>query len=272
MPARPLEKVDKHILKTLSKMQEGNPKEIAENRYRENVVRVRCNQLVREGLLNCITHDIFEVSEKGEDFIESADDIGDFRESFPDPNINRITDFSELDPEDIKWRNRRYYKEDEHRYEAGQYSHSVLQEIGRVRNGDINRLMEEFPEREPLSQQCAHWVRAITGKHFFPDANHRTAMSTLNLLLHSNGIEPFEWSGEDYKNAIFKSKIIRRFVIDVRFDNLWLKDELYHLWHRYFLDCFYDIPDYNQRTPSYTHAVELIEEIEEQHKELQKEN
>lgn len=135
----------------------------------------------------------------------------------------------------------------------------VSQRISKVRNGDIGRIMAEFPVHEPLPNQCAHWVRAIVGLHFFPDANHRTAMATLNVILQLNGISPVRWSDRRYKTAIFKSKMIRRFILDVRFDNLWCKDELYLLWHRYFVSRLYNMPSYDHSTPEYEHLSSLLE-------------
>ena len=36
---------------------------------------------------------------------------------------------------------------------------------------------------------CALELFAVVGKHFFPDANHRTAVAMLITLLQENGID-----------------------------------------------------------------------------------
>lgn len=260
---RSIEDVDRHILQYLRDESPSTPKDISENRLRENVVRLRCQQLTREDLVAEVTHDLYELSATGEEYVSSDKSLQEFRESIPDPEIERITDFSELDPEDIKWRNREYLKNPDHRYDHGEILsyHQVQHQISVVRNADLDRVMREFPTKEPLTQQCAHWVRAIVGLHFFPDANHRTAMATLNLLLNLNGIERFRWRDDQYKTTIFKSKLLRKYIIDVRFDNLWSKDELYHLWHRYFVDQFYDIADFSHHSPDYERLDRVLEQL-----------
>lgn len=259
---RSLEEIDRHVLLYLNGASPSTPKDISENRLRENVVRLRCQQLAREELLIERTHDVFELSETGTEYLDSADALDEFRESLPDLRADRITDFDELDPEDIKWRNREYFNNPDHRYNHGDILsyQQVKHQISVVRNGDLERVMDEFPRKEPLTQQCAHWVRAIVGLHFFPDANHRTAMATLNLLLALNGIERFTWNDDRYTETIFKSKLIRKHVIDVRYDNLWSKDELYVLWHRYFVDRFYDIADFDHHSPDYERLDQVLEQ------------
>lgn len=260
---RSIREIDKHILRYLQSGSPSTPKDISKNRLRENVVRLRCQQLTREELLTEITHGLYELSGKGEEYVDSDEKLDKFRESLPEPGVKRITDFSELDPEDIKWRNREYFKNSDHRYDYGDLLsyHQVKHQISVVRNADLDRVMREFPTKEPLSQQCAHWVRAIIGLHFFPDANHRTAMATLNLLLELNGIERFKWKDDQYQETIFKSKLIRKHIIDVWFDNLWSEDELYHLWHRYFMDRFYNITNFSHHSPDYERLDQVLEQL-----------
>lgn len=260
---RPIEEIDKQILVHLDSGSSASPKDISENRLRENVIRIRCWRLKAAGLLEEVTHDIYSLTERGREVNISEFIISEYISDTVTLSPNRITELIELDPEDIKWRNREYFENPDHRYDFGTFlSHDqVDHRISVVRNGDLNRVMNEFPRDEELSKQCAHWVRAIVGLHFFHDANHRTAMATLNTLLQLNDIERFEWGEEDdrYMTAIFKSKLIRKHVINVRFDNLWSKDELYLLWHRYFATRFYDIAEYNHHSPDY----ERIEDIPE---------
>lgn len=260
---RSIEDLDKQIIHHLSESSPSTPKEISEHRFRENLIRVRCWQLLRKGLLEEVTHGLYELGEKGKEFSESNETLEEFGVEFPDPEINRITEFSDLDPEDIKWRNKQYLTNDDHRYDYGTYRNyrQVRRDISSVRNEKLSRVMREFPKREPLTQQCAHWVRAIVGFHYFPDANHRTAMASLNTLLSLNGLNRFRWDDDKYGETIFKSKLIRKYIIDVRFDNLWSRDELYILWHRYFLDRFYNIEDYNHHSPDYERLTDVLESL-----------
>lgn len=257
---RSIEDVDRQILTYLQKDSPSTPKDISKHRFRENVVRLRCQQLCRENLVKEITHGLYGLSDKGDECLASPSKLDELRESFPDPNADRITDFTELDPEDIKWRNREYFNNSDHPYDYGGILsyHQTKHKISVVRNKDINRVMGEFPKREPITQQCAHWARAITGLHFFPDANHRTAMATLNTLLLLNGIKKFEWDDDNYQETIFKSKLLRKHVIEVRFDNLWSKDELYFLWHRYFVDRFYDVSDFNHHSVNHGRLKQMM--------------
>jgi len=115
----------------------------------------------------------------------------------------RITDLSSIEPENFKFRNTQFLRADGHHYD-NPHDESFLEqrkEIWRVRNGDLERVLEEFPTDRPLPEQCALWIHALVGKHFFPDANHRTAIVTLRKLLRDNGMEPGEWSTERVKRV-----------------------------------------------------------------------
>jgi len=103
-----------------------------------------------------------------------------------------------------------------------------------VRNGDLERVLEEFPTDRPLPEQCALWIHALVGKHFFPDANHRTAIVTLRKLLRDNGIEPGEWSTERVKQVRAESHDVRREIPPIHLDRLYEKDELYRVWLQFF--------------------------------------
>jgi prophage maintenance system killer protein len=256
------EEIDTHILSSLYLGTAMTPKRLAENRLRESAVRNRCRRLSDEQLVEQISHDVFRITDVGTSFVDSGNEMSDREIAYPKPQENRITDFSNIDPEDIKWQNRRYFRNPDHRYDVDQHArHRTIQRINQTRNGDLRRIMEEFPTREALPKQCAHWVRSLVGLHFFPDANHRTAMSTLNVLLRLNGVKPLSWGDKRYRSAIYKSKLIRRFILDVRFDNLWMRDELYHLWHRYFVGYFYDVPGYDHYEPQYDHVEKLLNQV-----------
>lgn len=92
----------------------------------------------------------------------------------------RITDLSSLEPENFKFRNTDFLMGDAH-YDvlAHQNREELRRRIWHVRNGDLQRVLDDFPTNEPLVEQCALWMHAVVGKHFFPDANHRTAIALL---------------------------------------------------------------------------------------------
>lgn len=156
----------------------------------------------------------------------------------------RITDLSTLTPENIKWRNTEFLNDSDQEYDMGfQESQKELRrKIWNTRNHNLRRVVREFPREEPLRQQCALWVHAIVGKHFFPDANHRTAVATLRNLLRQNGIDYADWSIERLREAREKSHQVRLElgrrddIRDVRMDTLYRRDELYEIWLGFFED------------------------------------
>lgn len=156
----------------------------------------------------------------------------------------RITDFSALSPENIKYRNTEFLQDPDHPYELGWglRESELRRKAWNTRNGDLRRVMREFPIEEPLREQCAHWMHAIIGKHFFPDANHRTAAATLRRLLRTNGIDHQEWSFKRIEVAREESHDIRREIEaqddmkGIRMDTLYRKDALYDVWLAFFED------------------------------------
>lgn len=147
----------------------------------------------------------------------------------------RITDLSSLSPENIKYRNTKFLEGDSHYDMARSHSH-LRRRIWNVRNHNLNRVLREFPTEEPLVDQCAHWMHALVGKHFFPDANHRTAIVLLRKLLRDNGIEPGEWSLERTRQVRDESHRVRRELPQIRMDTLYERDPLFDVWYRYFQD------------------------------------
>lgn len=147
----------------------------------------------------------------------------------------RITDLSTIEPENFKYRNAAFLEGDSH-YDV--LPHQTRQElrdrIWNVRNGDIRRVLDEFPVAEPVVVQSALWMHAVVGKHFFPDANHRTAVALLRRLLRENGIDPGDWPIERTEQARAESHTIRRQIDPVRLDTLYHRDELFEVWRRYF--------------------------------------
>lgn len=243
----------RELLEWLSDCAPASPRDIAESRRRENVLRIQCRELCDCGLLRPITHDVYELTEQGREYVAGELDLpensGDLAveslRTVPQwqESAERITDVSGIDAETIIAFNFARYEDDVDQYGLVENSRRITERrIGNVSESDLNRVLREFPRHEPLVQQCAHWVRAISGLHFFPDANHRTAIGSLRALLYFNEIPlPTEWPGREIDRTILKAKFVRNFVANVRFDNLWKKDELYHTWHRHFRNLFFDL-------------------------------
>jgi len=241
------------ILEWLSDREPAAPRDIAESRRRENVIRVQCQNLHECGLLDEVTHEVYVLTDQARDYVSGdillPEENGDIcvQKLHPPSRaatvLGRITNLDVLDAETIITFNFDRYEDDT--YGLVQDSHvATKQRIGNVSESDLDRVIREFPTNEPLIQQCAHWVRALSGLHFFPDANHRTAIGSLRALLSLNDIEtPEEWPGQELDRTIIKAKFVRNFVVDVRFDTLWRKDELYQLWHRHFRNLFFDLAD-----------------------------
>ncbi|WP_081927456.1 hypothetical protein [Halobellus rufus] len=150
----------------------------------------------------------------------------------------RITDLSTPTPEAIKYRNTQFLRDLEHPYKTGLNDDPdrLERSIWNVRNGDLRRLFREFPIQEPLPRQCAHWVHAVVGKHFFPDANHRTAIATLRRLMRHNGIDPPAWPADQLRIVREDSHTIRHEIESVRLDTLYRRDRLHDRWYAFFTD------------------------------------
>lgn len=147
----------------------------------------------------------------------------------------RITDLSAIDAEDFKRQNRKFLKGDA---EYEQTEHDTYErldhQISVTRNQDLRRVLCDFPLDVPLYEQCAGWMHAVAGKHFFPDANHRTALALLRTLLHENDIPPGRWPADVSRLAVLRSHVVRREVETVRLDTLYRHDRLFLVWILYF--------------------------------------
>lgn len=155
-----------------------------------------------------------------------------------DSNRPRITDLSIIDPENFKFRNTKFLADNELHYDNPQNKSFSQQrdDIWRVRNGDINTVLETFPTDRPLPEQCALWMHAVVGKHFFEDANHRTAMVLLRKLLQHNNVDIGTWPTDRVAKVRDESHEIRQEIQPVRLDTLYKKDELYDVWLQFFTD------------------------------------
>lgn len=116
----------------------------------------------------------------------------------------------------------------------GRSYQALRRRIWNVRNGDLRQVLRGFPTDEPVREQCALWMHAVVGKHFFPDANHRTAVAMLRTLLSSNGIWYKRWSVDRLQEARQQSHTVRENIEPVRLDTLWRRDRLYDVWFDFF--------------------------------------
>lgn len=147
----------------------------------------------------------------------------------------RITNLSVLTAENVKFRNTDFLKSDQaYTAEMGYARKELRRQIWVVRNGDIRRVFRQFPTDEPLEEQCALWMHAIVGKHFFPDANHRTGAALLRKLLTENGIEPGKWPIDRLEEVRDESHAVREEIAPVRLDTLYRRDRLYEVWLEFF--------------------------------------
>lgn len=148
----------------------------------------------------------------------------------------RISDLSGLTPENIKYRNTAFLADDDHPYEMGLglSDRELRRKAWNTRNGDLRKAMRQFPRDEPLRRQCAHWMHAMVGVHFFPDANHRTAAATLRRLMRENRIVWKEWNSQALREVQKTSHRVRRKISDVTMDDLYREDELYDVWLDFF--------------------------------------
>lgn len=257
---------DHELLTELRELTRGTPKDLAESRRRENVIRLQCRYLLKGGFVQQVAHDTFQLSGQGLEYLDdsnpypSADGFLEI-DSLLDLPEWRFTDLSAVDPTIMKKLNDEdFFQDPENDYRwVNENPELTRRRIWNVKGWQLNRLMREFPRIEPLPQQCAHWMRAIVGLHFFPDANHRTGMATLYGLLNANGLAPpnEEWPGEEIDRAVVQSKLIRGLHVTPTFDTLWLRDELFVHWHRYFrgLLCGGKSPTSNEPPTDYLREV-----------------
>lgn len=242
-PSEPMYLSDQNIIDYLANLDHASPHTLAQHRYRENVIRLQLRDLNRIGIVQNLAHDTYKLTTLGRDVhcgnksFPANDGLFDVHticgEKYPNSNWC-LDDFSKLDGETIKQLNFDIIENSAQEYGWVNGSpEKTKQKIHNVADTDLHRLMREFPTHEPLPQQCAHWLRAIAGLHFFPDANHRTAMNSLSVIYNTLTDEALP-IGTDIKRVVLESKIARHLLADIRFDTLWKRDALYDVWHRYF--------------------------------------
>ena len=152
----------------------------------------------------------------------------------------RITEIN-LDVDDVIQTNMEFFRDEGQEYEdAHAFTHLDVRrkiKLDEGKRNDLSKVIDDFPTDEPLASQSALWMRALVGLHFFPDANHRTAMATLRGMMKDNGIEPFRPFGEVEDmtvDVLDRSKKLRREEVNVDMGNYYERDRLYDVWFDYF--------------------------------------
>jgi len=130
-------------------------------------------------------------------------------------------------PEMIKSVNRRFYERSLkgiEKYDTKLYT-NIPESISRVSNRKINKIIKNFPHDKPIIEQSAYWIRAFVLKEFFPDANHRTALSTLQDILREEGYKVISTTEENEEliNSIKKYRRRNKFHLGM----IKQKDKMY---------------------------------------------
>ena len=249
---------DMQVLETVGRIGTASIYDISEDRVSKSRLRLQCRYLRKLGLLQREGSESYSLSDDGADLLggeqklPQSDGYLHLREllDFPD---ERITDMSVLNQEDLKQINYERFRESESVNSDNREPYSVdvrdprrkARKVLSAKKWKLDRLLREFPRTEPLASQCAHWVTSLVSFHFFPDANHRTAMISLYQLALGNDVikEDHRWPGSDTEiaKAVLLSKFHRHLSPRRTFDRLWRRDTLYWHWYQYFEFLLFDV-------------------------------
>lgn len=232
------------VLHQLQDSERLTPKDIAQNRLRESLIRLDLQRLQSLGLAESVGADHFRITTDG----KSTDPVTkDIKQQYVEHTVlngdqKRVTDVEFLTSYQIKRVNLRYLEEENQEY--GLILNSYTDTESRILNQHgkrIYRILREFPYDFPLISQCAHWMRAIAGLHWFPDANHRTGMTLLEIILDRNDLDSDPLPGRFRNRGVLRSKLLRLLHINsTTLCDLWKRDIYYQHWYEYFLDVFDD--------------------------------
>ena len=257
----------KQVLKKFYVYESCTPRDIAQNRLRESAIRLDCFRLARLGYIREIGEELFKITNEGERAFEEGVNLTDAYTEFIDSvqeEYNRVADISVFDSRSIKQANLDMLENEKQDYGlVSNSSHDTKRRILNVNGNRIYRVLREFPFDEPFISQCAHWMRAFTGLHLFPDGNHRTGMYLLQILLKDNGIDDSSLPGDDLLlyRAVLRSKLIRLLQLNsIGLRDLWRKDEYFVHWRRYFRDQFADVRNPVHGTCATTKLEESLRE------------
>lgn len=243
---RPSHLTDSAILKSIA--EENIPKTpfgIAGEKGRVSTTRVQCHYMNRLGYLTQTAIDTYDITSRGKTALEQDKFEKGYLNIEKELNLDydHVIDLGELLQADtIIAINKEFYQRDVHYESKG----ITERDIESVRDARLERLTTEFPRFEPLTNQLAHAVRTFCGHHLFPDANHRTGTHIADRLAKEQGHDLFGLIREDMEGivrAVRISKILRGLCSSVRksVNQLWIKDELFHHWNRYFRDLLYKV-------------------------------
>lgn len=239
------------VLEWVSTNGKSSPRQISEQRRRESEIRLQCRYLTRIGLLRDIGNESFRLTDQGREALTGETELPssggyfDLSATLSVPE-QRISATSALSQVKIKKRNSEFYDRatdpaadvDEDYSVDVRDARRERRVVWSVKKWKLDRLLDEFPLTEAAASQCAHWMRTISGLHLFPDANHRTGMTTLWMLAADNDLidERHPWPGtpEEIGKAVLLSKFYRYLSSDVTLSTLWRKDALYWHWYQYF--------------------------------------
>lgn len=198
----------------------------------------RCQELATHGLVQDLADQRrHKITEAGKGYLEGEVDAAN-----PGEGFKRLIDLSALTPEDFKFRNTKFLTS-ESRYDLREHERQadVRNAIWRVRNNDIRRALRRFPRDVSLIDQCAFWMRAFTGYHFFPDANHRTSIAILRNRLLNRNFDIGKWPTPRTQDAIWESKYHRLKKGSFYLLNaLYKRDGHFYSWWFYFADVLPD--------------------------------
>jgi hypothetical protein len=79
-------------------------------------------------------------------------------------------------------------------------------------------------------------MQAFVGKHFFPDANHRTAVVILRDIQSQNDIHPGYWEPDKTRRTQKESHKVREEIAQITLADIYQRDSLYDVWRNYFDD------------------------------------
>jgi len=245
------ERHDSHLAdeEILRRLIEGpqTPFGIAGSNNRVSTVRIQCHYLDQAGYVNLTSADTYTITAEGVSAVEQGHPFVNGYICLDEElrlDYEHVTDLGELlDASTIIEVNKNFFTAEGTEYDG---SSDSPQDIENVRDAHLERLTAEFPRFEPLTNQLAHIVRTFCGYHLFPDANHRTGTHIADRLASKQGYNLFSLIKEDpagIRRVVEISKILRGLCSNVRnsVDYLWIEDELFYHWDRYFRDLLYDL-------------------------------
>ncbi len=232
---------DRQVVSSLADDGPARPRDIARGRFRENVIRLQCRYLTAAGLLEQVATDTFDADSGAVTTLDPMASDGFLPTARIETADTRISGFDGIDARLLRELNHTFLGRGNYGLVRGDVA-TTRRKIDAVSRYRIDRVLREFPFWERRVQQCAHWIRAFAGLHFFPDANHRTALASLYAVLTQSDVAPptDEWPFEWIEHAVSRCKLLRSLHSRVTFASLWERDELYYHWLRYFRNGFFD--------------------------------